>query len=66
MPLAQVAKAAGLRFEWQSRRYRQQAGNYSMAQLLELHGHVVDADRAMKSGAGGQVIVPVLIAAIAG
>jgi DNA polymerase III subunit delta len=66
MPLAQVAKAAGLRFDWQARRYRQQAGNYSMAQLLELHGRVVDADRAMKSGAGGQVIVPVLIAAIAG
>jgi DNA polymerase-3 subunit delta len=66
MPLAQVAKAAGLRFDWQARRYRQQAGNYSMAQLLELHGRIVDADRAMKSGAAGQVMVPVLIAAIAG
>ena len=66
LPLVQVAKAAGLRFDWQARRYRQQAGNYSMVQLLQLHGHLVEADRAMKSGAGGDVVVPALIAAIAG
>ena len=66
LPPAQVARAAGLRFDWQARRYRQQAANFSMQQLLDLHGRVTDADRALKSGAGGDVVMPTLIAAIAG
>ena len=37
MPPAQVAKEAGLRFDWQARRYQQQARNFSMAQLVTLH-----------------------------
>ena len=64
-PPAQAAKQAGLRFEWQGRRYQQQARNFSMAQLLALHERITDADRALKSGGTGDVIMPVLIAAIA-
>lgn len=65
MPPAQVAKAAGLRFDWQARRYQQQARNYSLGRLVELHMRVTEADRALKSGATGDVVMPTLIAAIA-
>ena len=62
---AQVAKAAGLKFDWQARRYQQQAKNFSLAELVRLHGRVTEADRAMKSGATGSVIMPALVTAIA-
>ncbi|MGZ4173867.1 MAG: DNA polymerase III subunit delta [Solirubrobacteraceae bacterium] len=65
MPPAELARAAGLRFDWQARRYQQQARNYSMDQLVVLHERLVDADRAMKSGASADVVMPVLVAAIA-
>ncbi len=65
MPPAKVAKAAGLRFDWQARRYQQQARNFSLARLVELHAHVTEVDRALKSGATGDVTMPVLIASIA-
>jgi DNA polymerase III subunit delta len=65
LPPAEVAREAGLRFDWQARRYQQQARNYSMAQLIVLHERIVEADRAMKSGASGDVVMPVLVAAIA-
>jgi DNA polymerase III subunit delta len=65
MPPAQVAKAAGLRFDWQARRYQQQARNYSLGRLVELHTRVTEADRALKSGATGDVVMPTLISAIA-
>ena len=66
MPPAELARAAGLRFDWQARRYQQQARNYS-------HG---PADRVartrwsrptgrMKSGASADVVMPTLVAAIA-
>ena len=64
-PPARAAKEAGLRFEWQGRRYQQQARNFTMARLLALHQLVVDADRALKSGATGDVIMPTLIVEIA-
>jgi DNA polymerase-3 subunit delta len=63
---AQVAREAGLRFEWQARRYQQQARNFSLEELVAIHDRVDDADRALKSGAPGDVVMPVLIAAIAG
>jgi DNA polymerase-3 subunit delta len=66
MPPAQVAKEAGLRFDWQARRYQQQARNFSMAQLVALHDRVTEADRALKSGATGDVVMPTLVTAIAG
>lgn len=64
-PPNEAAKAAGLRFEWQGRRYQQQARHFSMAQLLTLHERVTEADRALKSGATGDVVMPVLITQIA-
>lgn len=65
IPPAQVAKAAGLRFDWQARRYQQQARNFSMPDLVRLHQRITEADRALKSGGTGDVIMPVLITAIA-
>lgn len=65
MPPGDLARAAGLRFDWQARRYRQQARNYSMDELTALHDRLVEADRAMKSGASADVVIPVLVAAIA-
>ena len=62
MPPAKLAKEAGLRFEWQARRYQQQAKNFS---LPEIHERVTEADRALKSGATGDIVMPSLIAAIA-
>ena len=66
MPPAQVAREAGLRFDWQARRYQQQARNFSMEQLVALHDRVTEADRALKSGATGDVVMPTLVTAIAG
>ena len=65
MPPAELAKRAGLRFDWQAKRYRQQANNFSMGQLLRLHERVTEADRALKSGASGDVVMPTLVVAIA-
>jgi DNA polymerase-3 subunit delta len=65
MPPAQVAKEAGLRFDWQARRYQQQARNFSMVQLVALHERITEADRALKSGAAGDVVMPTLVTAIA-
>jgi len=65
LPPAKVAKATGLRFDWQARRYQQQARNFSMAQLLALHERITEADRALKSGSTGDIVMPALIAAIA-
>lgn len=65
MPPAELAKAAGLRFDWQARRYRQQAGNFSMSQLVRLHERISEADRALKSGASGDTVMPALVVAIA-
>ena len=66
MPPAQVAKEAGLRFDWQARRYQQQARNFSLAQLVSLHDRITEADRALKSGATGDVVMPTLVTSIAG
>ncbi len=65
VPLAEAAKQAGLRFDWQARRYRDQARRFTMDELVELHGRVVDADRSLKSGATDEVVLPLLVAAIA-
>jgi len=65
-PPAEVARAAGLRFEWQARRYREQARRFTLEELAEVHDRVVWADRALKSGATDDVVLPIVIAAIAG
>jgi len=65
MPPAEVAKEAGLRFDWQARRYQQQARNFSMEQLVTLHDRITEADRALKSGATGDMVMPTLVTSIA-
>jgi DNA polymerase III subunit delta len=65
-PLAQVAQAAGLRFDWQARRYRDQARRYTPAQLRAIHTELVEADRSLKQGGVGDVVLPMLVARIAG
>ena len=65
MAPAELAKRAGLRFDWQARRYREQASRFSMAELVSIHDRITEADRALKSGATGDVVMPTLIAAIA-
>jgi DNA polymerase-3 subunit delta len=64
-PPAEIARAAGLRFDWQGRKYRDQARAFSMQQLVELHGEIVEADRVLKSGGAGDVVLPVLISKVA-
>jgi DNA polymerase-3 subunit delta len=66
MPAAQVAREAGLRFDWQARRYQQQARNFTLEELVALHDRVTEADRALKSGAPDDVVMPTLVTAIAG
>ncbi len=66
MPPAELARAAGLRFEWQARRYREQARRFTLEELVRLHARVVEADRAMKSGASEDLVLPMLVSAIAG
>jgi DNA polymerase III delta subunit len=60
-----IAAAAGLRFEWQGRRYRDQARRFTMGQLVRIHGEVVEADRVMKSGAPGEVVLATLVTSVA-
>jgi len=67
MPPAEAARAAGLRFDWQVRRYREQARRFQDVQeLVDLHTMVVEADRALKGGAGGEFLLPAIVAAMAG
>lgn len=66
MPLADLTRAAGLRFEWQARRYRDQARRFTLEELVEIHGEVVEADRALKSGASEDVVLPLLVRRVAG
>jgi DNA polymerase-3 subunit delta len=63
---AEVARQAGLRFEWQARRYRDQAKRFSLEELALVHERVAWADRALKSGATDDVVMPMVVAAIAG
>jgi DNA polymerase-3 subunit delta len=63
---ADAARQAGLRFDWQVRRYRQQAKRFSTEDLAGLHERIAWADRALKSGATDDVVLPMLVAAIAG
>lgn len=66
MPVGDLARAAGLRFEWQARRYRDQARRFTPQELVRIHEHVADADRLLKSGGAGDVVLPVLVAGVAG
>jgi DNA polymerase-3 subunit delta len=65
MPQAQVARAAGLRFDWQARRYREQAQRFAEEDLAALHGDVMEADRSLKQGGSGDVVLTVVVTRIA-
>jgi DNA polymerase-3 subunit delta len=68
MPPSELARAAGLRFDWQARAYRDQAQRFTAEDLVEIHAQVVEADRMLKSAGADAAVVtlPVLIARIAG
>jgi DNA polymerase-3 subunit delta len=68
MPPSEVARAAGLRFEWQARGYRDQAKRFTLEDLVQIHAEVVEADRLLKSAGADAAVVtlPMLIARIAG
>lgn len=65
MPLKDVAREAGLRFDWQARRYREQAGRYDPEDLSDIHRRVVDADAQLKQGGQGDVVLTMLVTRIA-
>jgi DNA polymerase-3 subunit delta len=62
---AELARAAGLRFDWQARRYREQARRFTMAELVAIHARIAQADRELKNGATGDVLLPVVVTEIA-
>jgi DNA polymerase-3 subunit delta len=65
LPPRELAERAGLRFEWQARRLAQEARGYALEDLVRLHARVVEADRALKSGGSAEVVLPLLVVAIA-
>jgi DNA polymerase-3 subunit delta len=66
LPPSEAARVAGVRFDWQVRRYREQAARYGPEELEALHARVVETDRALKAGMPGDVVLAALVAAIAG
>lgn len=66
MSQVDAARAAGLRFDWQVRRYREQARRFSPEELAEIHEVIAWADRALKSGATDDVVLPLVVTQIAG
>jgi DNA polymerase III subunit delta len=66
LPPAEAARAAGLRFDWQVRRYREQAGRFSPEDLAYLHRQLGEADRAIKGGAPGDAVLAGLVAEMGG
>jgi DNA polymerase-3 subunit delta len=63
-PLGEVARAAGLRFDWQARRYRDQVKRFAPAQLRAVHGAVAEADGLIKQGGSGDVILSMVVTRI--
>ncbi len=65
-PLGEVARQAGLRFDWQARRYVEQAKRYREEDLAGIHHELVEADGILKQGGAGDVVLPSIVARIAG
>lgn len=66
---AEVAKRVGLRFDWQARRYQDQARRFAPAELVRAHAQVVEADRQLKSGGAGvadEVVLETLLVSVIG
>lgn len=64
-PPGEVARSAGLRFDWQARRFRDQARRFPGDELVSLHGAVVEADQLLKLGGAGDVVLTRLVTRIA-
>jgi DNA polymerase-3 subunit delta len=65
-PLGEVARLAGLRFDWQAKRYVQQAKRFEESELASIHHELVAADGILKQGGAGDVVLPSIVARIAG
>jgi DNA polymerase-3 subunit delta len=63
-PLGEVARAAGLRFDWQARRYRDQARRFTPVGLARIHTELVEADRALKQGGTGETVLARVVSRI--
>jgi DNA polymerase-3 subunit delta len=69
LPPAEVAKRVGLRFDWQARRYQEQARRFAPGELVRAHAQVVEADRQLKSGGAGvadEVVLETLVVSVVG
>jgi len=55
-----------LRFDWQAKRYREQAARFTPEQLAALHDAVVFTDRALKGGWPADLLLASLVSAMAG
>jgi DNA polymerase III subunit delta len=64
-PPAEVARAVGLRFDWQARRYRGQARRFPPGALAGIHQQLVDADRTIKQGSPGDIVLAQVVTGIA-
>jgi DNA polymerase-3 subunit delta len=65
-PLGEVARLAGLRFDWQAKRYVEQARRFQEEELAAIHHQLVEADGILKQGGAGNVVLPQVVARIAG
>jgi DNA polymerase III delta subunit len=66
MAPAEAARQVGLRFDWQVRRFRDQAGRFTEAELQSIHARAVEADALLKQGGAGDVVLSMMVMAIAG
>jgi DNA polymerase-3 subunit delta len=66
LPPRAPASQAGLRFDWQLKRYRDQAARFGPGELSALHERVVEADRALKGGMAGDIVLTSLVNVMGG
>jgi DNA polymerase-3 subunit delta len=66
LPPRAPAADAGLRYDWQLKRYREQAARFEPEALVALHVRVVEADRALKGGMAGDIVLTSLVNVMGG
>lgn len=65
-PPPEVARATGIGPDWRARRYQEQARRFSMPELIGIHEALLVADRELKTGADGEIVLSMLVTRIAG